>query len=198
MSAEWRPIPSYEGLYEVSNQGDVRSLDRVIRRENILQPLKGKLLAPCLNKKTGYLHVSLCSQGKQRSYHVHALVASAFIGPCPAGQEVRHDDGVRTHNEASNLLYGTRRENIHDKHRHGTTHRGEQIASAKLKKQDVLEIRRHIKDGKTLAYMAGIYGVSNGAIQSIRDGKTWAHLGPIERHQDQPNRPVPARREAAQ
>lgn len=58
--------------------------------------------------------------GRGHSRTVHSLVAAAFIGPCPQGQEVRHKDGTRTNNTADNLEYGTRTDNLRDAIRHGT------------------------------------------------------------------------------
>lgn len=109
MTAEqWLPIPGFEGRYEVSNLGRVRS------RTRVLKPSAGS---------TGYPHVSLPDSSARsgfRVHYVHALVTLAFLGPRPEGQQVRHGDGDRTHCALANLSYGTPVENEADKKRHGT------------------------------------------------------------------------------
>ena len=115
--SNWKDIAGYEGLYQVSDGGQVRSLDRVScygRR------LKGRTLRATPNDKSGHLAVGLWSQGKQRTLYVHRLVAAAFIGPCPDGQEVRHGANGIGDNSVGNLCYGTRSENLLDCRRDGT------------------------------------------------------------------------------
>jgi hypothetical protein len=116
MSAEWRPIPGYEGLYEASDDGQVRSLPRRDWRGRVLS---GRVLKTHRNS-SGYPIVSLCTRGKPRTIYVHQLVAAAFIGPRPAGTETRHLDGDQLNNRAGNLVYGTASENKLDTVRHGT------------------------------------------------------------------------------
>ena len=110
MSDEWRPVPGYEGSYLVSPSGIVRSIPR--RRT------AGGALAVRASK--GYPAVQLWSAGVGRVHRVHRVVAAAFLGPCPDGQEVRHLDGDCSNPAAANLAYGTRGENQLDKRRHGT------------------------------------------------------------------------------
>ena len=112
---EWRPIPGWEGHYEVSVNGEVRSLDRVTTKG---QRLRGKLKAPNV-MPNGYLLVGLY-RGRQRSADtIHRLVMVAFQGPCPAGYEVCHRNGKRDDNRLANLYYGTRSQNNYDRVRHG-------------------------------------------------------------------------------
>ena len=98
MSQQWRDIAGYDGVYQVSNLGQVRNT----QTSKILQPIK---------MKNGRLYVTLSSDGFQRKCTVHGLVALAFLGDCPPGQEIAQKDGDYTHNEASNLEYVTRGEN---------------------------------------------------------------------------------------
>lgn len=115
MSETWKDIPGYEGDYQVSDMGNVRSLDRVVFQANGCRKRKGQLLKP--STVSGYLHVVL---GRQHSYLIHSLVAAAFIGPRPAGCDVRHGPGGKLDNRAVNLSYGTRSENNNDRWRDGT------------------------------------------------------------------------------
>ncbi len=122
MSAdEWRPLTDYEGNYEVSYKGRIRSLDRRVEKlcrwgGTHFRRYKGKILKPTSDSR-GYLMVSV---GFKQHVKVHRAVAAAFIGSRPVGQDVRHRDGCRTNNRADNLLYGTRSQNIFDAVQHGT------------------------------------------------------------------------------
>ena len=109
MSEAWRKVPGFP-LYEVSDQGRVRSL----------RFGKVRLLRPGFNH-FGYGSVHLWREGAKSSTSctVHTLVASAFIGPRPEGQHVRHLDGNPRNNTSGNLSYGTVRENALDTVRHG-------------------------------------------------------------------------------
>lgn len=109
---EWLPVPGYEGLYKVSDEGDVWSAPRPRARGGLLKQF---------GDGHGYPAVTLTMNGVQKRFGVHQLVALAFIGPCPPGQEVRHLDGNPANRSASNLVYGTHGENMHDVIRHGTS-----------------------------------------------------------------------------
>lgn len=124
MSEEWLPVPGWEGVYEVSDLGRVRSLDRIVYAH--FGPLgeydgrrcKGKLLNPTINHE-GYPFVTLCRGKTRRRIAVHALVMLTFEGPAPAGMETRHLNGDNSDPRRVNLKYGTRLENVHDNILHG-------------------------------------------------------------------------------
>jgi hypothetical protein len=107
---QWRPIAGYEGFYEVSDQGRVRSVDRVvIRSTGVAQKNRGRVLRPYLNElRGGYLGVHLCRNSITRTFAVHLLVAAAFV-PNPENlPEVDHRDRVRVNNAALNLRWASR------------------------------------------------------------------------------------------
>lgn len=118
-SPEWRPIPGYEGYYEVSSQGQIRGVDRFVPQGNHKMFITGKVLTPAQHP-TGHLWVNLRKHGRSKKMYVHRAVAFAFIGECPEEQEVRHLDGDATNNFVENIKYGTRSENLYDKVAHGT------------------------------------------------------------------------------
>ena len=112
----WKPVPGYEGCYEVSDRGSVRSLDRVARDG---KRLRGQAIAPW-QMPSGHLRVGLTRNGIKRTLKVHRLVLLAFVGPPPTGMEVLHRDGDPTNNTLENLRWGTKSENSRDQLAHGT------------------------------------------------------------------------------
>lgn len=118
---EWRPVLGWEGLYEVSSQGQVRSLPRtVLVRTGGTRRIQGRLMKQKINHL--YRKLTLAHQGSIKYACVHQLVCEAFHGPRPEGQVVRHKNGQYLDNRAENLEWGTRRENGLDMLRHGTSH----------------------------------------------------------------------------
>lgn len=117
----WKPIPGYEGFYEVSDQGRVRSLDHdVILHHGGVRTQRGKILSPHRRwAKEPYLKVNLNKFGDKKTADVHVLVCTAFHGERPDGMHVRHLNGDATDNRAVNLAWGTVSENAIDTVRHG-------------------------------------------------------------------------------
>jgi hypothetical protein len=113
ITEEWRPVPGYEGIYEVSNLGRIYSVKRfgVSRSGHLLKP--GVMAS-------GHLSIGLRRGAgvKVKRYGVHRLVMLAFVGPCPEGMETRHLDGDPANNGLNNLRYGTRSENMLDRFVH--------------------------------------------------------------------------------
>lgn len=119
-SETWVPIPQYEGKYEASSMGKIRSVSRIIIDKNGKpHPVKGRIRKTPLCD--GYPQISLGGD-KKTVTKVHRLVAAAFIGPRPAGMEVRHLNGDPTDNRVENLQYGTPSENSYDTVKHGNSH----------------------------------------------------------------------------
>jgi thymidylate synthase (FAD) len=113
----WRAVAGWEGLYEVSDKGRVRT---VSMRQGVRELHKPRKAAVGAN---GYDVVSLSRGGKTRTYTAHRLVLEAFEGPCPPGHVARHLDGNRAHNRLENLTWGTAEENARDRIRHGSQQR---------------------------------------------------------------------------
>lgn len=109
---EWRVVPGYEGLYEVSNTGRVRSFDRYVKYSNGQIHLhKGKVLSPGKNTK-GYLFVILTCNRKRKTINVHRLVAIAFLPNPDNLPEVNHIDEDKTNNRVENLEWCDRNYNL--------------------------------------------------------------------------------------
>lgn len=111
----WKPIVGYEGSYEVSNLGRVKSLTRVTDRG---RKWRGRMMTP-YPMRNGYLIVTLWRNGRQRTQLVHRLVLAAFVGPPKGGQEGLHRDGNQTNNTLVNLAWGSHSENQLDQVAHG-------------------------------------------------------------------------------
>lgn len=126
----WLPVPGYEGYYEVSSEGRVRSLDRFVDHASRWGGTyrgfcRGKVLSTSpTDQRRGDFHqkIGLCRDGKRSGQLVHRLVMLAFVGPCPDGMEVCHNNGDPTDNRLSNLRYDTRAENMLDIVRSGEHH----------------------------------------------------------------------------
>ena len=118
MNENWRPIPGYEGVYEVSDLGRVRSLDRIDARG---RRICGRALRPGITR-SGHLQVNLCLDGKRRWTYVHRLVLMTFVGPAPEGMEGCHGNGRPADNRLANLRWASQSENNRDRVRHGTHH----------------------------------------------------------------------------
>lgn len=172
----WRAIPGWEGLYEASSMGRIRSVDRTIVRNGRLTLLRGRVLRPSADAR-GYLRVALSKNGVHSFRKVHHLVLDAFVGPKPEGLETRHfPDNDRRNNRIGNISWGTSAENADDRRNMGTQHRGSRTGGSKLKEADIPAIRNmHLKGG-SLCDIAHLYSVSETTIYNIVRGKTWRHV----------------------
>lgn len=179
----WKPIPGFEGEYEVSSRGRVRSLDRVKtylgrrggRPMDISIPLRGKEIKGVIDR--GYVNVKL-GIGSGAHYHVgiHRLICMAFHGPCPDGMQAAHINGDRMDNRPENLIWATPSENCKHRAGHGTTIMGELSPNAKLTNEHVLAARDLSSAGWSPQRIADIFGVRGSTIARILRGTGWKHV----------------------
>ena len=173
----WRPVVGHEGLYEVSDRGAVRSvLRKIIDTRGVARTFRSCLLRPTHEGNPGYAVVSLYRDRGRTTVRVHVLVAAAFLGPRPTGQEVAHGDGDPTHNCLRNLRYATPSGNQRDREPHGTSNRGERNASAVLSSAAVLGIDGHLRAGRKQCDVAAEFGVRRTTVSAIATGRSWAHV----------------------
>lgn len=166
----WKPVVGIEERYEVSDLGRVRSA----KTKMILKTTKkgGK------NNAKKYDGVTLSVNGKVYGRYVHRLVAAAFIGPCPIGEEVLHGPGGSDDNSLANIRYGTHAENQRQMISDNTVPRGSGHPNAKLDEIKVAAIKWWTTFGCNETQLAKNYGVNKTTIYSIKTGKTWAHVEP--------------------
>ena len=107
---EWKYIQGFEGFYQVSNLGNIRSVDRTVKTHHGNRIVKGKKLSPSKSKQTGYYQIHLYKFGCVYRYNVHSLVAKAFV-PQNGKSYVNHKDGNKENNSADNLEWVTNAEN---------------------------------------------------------------------------------------
>ena len=166
----WKDIPGYEGRYQASNLGQIRSLDQIVRcgrGGKGIRLREGRVLRPAGQQSDPHLRVTLGN--KAPGTLVHVLVARTFLGPRPDGCDVRHLDGDPLNNRVENLAYGTRTENILDVYRIGRPWR-------KLTAEDVLVIRDRLAAGEKGRTLAKEYGVGETCISAIKTGRRYAWL----------------------
>lgn len=171
---QWLSIEGYEGLYAVSDEGEVMSM-------NFAKSGLPGIMATRLRR--GYASVGLrWRESKCKDFTVHALVASAFIGKRPKGLAINHKDGNKLNNRASNLEYVTYSENT--RHAYGLGilkgRKGENHHLRKLNDASIVDIRNRLAAGEMQASIGALYGVDQSCISSIKHGKLWSHV-PDER-----------------
>ena len=176
ISEYWQDINEYEGLYQVSNCGRVKSLDRTVHYKNGKRHLhKGLILAP-LPTHHGYVRVCLRKPDNIKYRFIHQLVLESFIGKSPLGYQVNHIDGNKQNNYVGNLEYITPSGNRHHAYQTGLQKpiRGIDHHNAKLTVAQVKEIRTLI--GKIPQKdIANKFNVSPSSIGDIKFGRTWAY-----------------------
>jgi hypothetical protein len=167
----WRDVIGYEGSYQVSNLGRLKSLTRKMFGSNKI--VKGKFIRPSNNK--GYLYVVLRKNGLPSTFVVHILAAKAFI-PNPLNlPEVNHKNLVKSDNRVENLEWNTKQDNMDHAKRNGVIERGEDASLAKLKWTEIKEIRKsYFEDINAKQRTLGEkYNVRGQNISSILQNKTW-------------------------
>jgi hypothetical protein len=176
---QWKPVLGFEGAYEVSTLGRVRSLTRITRDcWGGTRTWPGRMLKPKPGKKYGYVNLRLHANGKSRSTSIHVLVAEVFV-PNPENKpEVNHKNSDRTCNRATNLEWMTKSEQQHHAFKYGfkTGARGTRQWMSKLKEKDVREIRKQCAAGKPESQIARDFSICQQHVHNIVTFKKWAWL----------------------
>lgn len=178
----WKDIKGYEGVYQVSNMGRVKSLDRLVEYKNGKNvPKKGRFLKPDIGK-SNYGRVTLRDGEKSNRSFVHRLVALEFLGNPFEGKvlkgktEVNHMDGNTFNNKLTNLEWVTKEENMLHARENGFTAHGSINGRAILDDRDISVVRRLYDKGVTQQVLSEAYGVSRANISNIVNVKTWKRI----------------------
>lgn len=168
----WADVPGYEGHYQVSNLGRVRSLDRIVTHKNGAKHFKEGQIQKPQDNGNGRLYKQLKRDGTYKNYYISRLVMLAFVGERPEGYAICHDDGDIKNNRLDNLRYDTNLENNIDQFRHDTEGRGA------LPLRTVLEIRKKLDSDNTITTreLATKHNVEIHVIQGIRNRLNYSWL----------------------
>lgn len=165
----WKDIEWYKGLYQVSSEGKVRSLDRYEKSKGgSLRFRKGRILAQT-KRKNGYLTVSLNREGVNKKHLIHRLVAKAFIHNIKNLPEVNHEDGNKENNHTYNQKHAF--DNGLQKARRGSSN-----GQAKLNENEINEIKKLYTLGRySKSILGNMFGISRSQVGRIVRGERWAH-----------------------
>lgn len=175
----WKPVKGYESYYEVSNEGNIRTIERIIKLPTHQYLKKQKLLTQFKDRR-GYFHVKLYDgNGKCKSLTTHRIVALTFLNNPKELIEVNHIDHNKHNNCLSNLEWITRSDNIKHSYsfRDPKTYKGSANKNSKLTESEVINIRKEYKTTKTTyKQLSNKYNVGITLISYIVNNKIWTHV----------------------
>jgi len=180
-TVEYRDVPNFPGR-RVGSDGSVWGCLYPKRGGKRGEQAIGDWRRLCTRVlRSGYEGIVLSHLQKNTHKLIHHIVLEAFIGPRPSGKEARHLNGNRLDNRLCNLSWGTKRENMDDRKKHGREYRacGEKNPAAKLSCERVVEIRDRCAGGESHATVASDCGVSRETVSMIARRATWAHLNQV-------------------
>lgn len=161
-------IPGYEGMYSITTDGEVWSFKKWRGRTGPLQLSLGRT-------REGYSTVHLCKKGRRFARYVHRVVMETYVGPCPEGMLICHNNGDPADNRLSNLRHGTPVDNAADVKLHGR-----QCGRPRsLSEKEAKEIKAHLKRGGPSGFQASLarkYGISPQLVCCIKKGRKWADV----------------------
>lgn len=176
----WKDVKGFEGKYQISNYGNVRSVPRKVKGTNgRIQNRKG-VFKKSREDKDGYLTVNFYTEKGNRPKKIHRLVAESFIPNKDHHKEVNHIDGDKTNNHVSNLEWTDRKGNIKHSVQSGLVLKGEKCPGAKLTNQQADEIRELYATKKYKQIeIAEMYGITDGQISRIVNNLAYKTEGKI-------------------
>lgn len=173
MTEEWASIKNWEGFYEVSNTGKIRSVDRLVVYSNNKRRVYKGIIKKLSTDKDGYLKVNLYNKDKNECNKVHCFVANAFLPKIDGKDKINHKDGNKKNNNVSNLEWVTHEENMYHASKMG-------LVKSKISDDDYLFIKnnyipRHPELGRKA--LEKRFGISKTHISQIVSGsRTRKHL----------------------
>lgn len=183
VTEEWRSVPGYEGIYEASNKGRVRSLDRVIvQRHGISRRFQGKILNPTIRSRSyKYQCVNLAKDTVHTFTPVHHVICLTFNGPKPFPEAVcRHLDDNSENNVPENLAWGTVLDNETDKDKNGRRPRGETHPNVYITEDQARHVLALSSGGMRQCEIRDATGMPKAMVQRIVSRTTWKHLEDVK------------------
>jgi len=162
----WKAIPDFEGYYEASSYGQIRSVKRIIKSGKLNVCLKGRILKQ-RTMPSGYKMVGLFKLGVRYNDVVHRIIAKTFLDNSFAHREVNHKNGIKSDNNIQNLEWCNRSQNI----RHSYDVLGAESYISKLTKPDVLAIFK--KYSEFINELSSFYNVDSSVIKRVIKGRTY-------------------------
>jgi len=178
MEEVWKPVLGYEGYYEVSNRGRVRSVDRDVNYVYGKRRVKGRVLKQETSNR-GYKRVHVSANGVSKHLTVHREVSKAFIPNPEDKRTINHKNCDKTDNSVNNLEWATYSENHNHAHKNGLSNvpKGSKHHNSKLNESQVREIKKRLDTGdETQGEIAKDYPVTATSISTINTGKLWNHI----------------------
>ena len=176
MEEIWKDVIGYEGLYQVSNYGNIKGLERVCGHyKGGLRTYKERMLSRTLHKD-GYLKVGLTKDSQLRQFSIHRLVCEAFLENKENKPHVNHINGIKTDNRLENLEWVTCSENLSHAFRIGLrSQNGEKNHRATLTEDQVFQIKYSLNhlNNKDVAI---IFSIKANEVARIRRGERWKHI----------------------
>ena len=179
----WKPIKDYEGIYEISNLGRVKSLIRLKKgAKNITYLIKEKILKQNFDKD-GYCIINLYKNSKLKTFKIHRLVAECFIKNIDNKKQVNHINGIKHDNRLENLEWCTTSENVIHALRTGLKIplKGENCKASKLTEKIVIEILTKKKESNGKKYWGAKeislkYNIKMNCISEVSSRRNWKHI----------------------
>lgn len=180
MKEIWKDINGYNGMYQVSNLGRVKSLDRKRycgHKNSEPQLIKGRILKQRYDR-AGYIRVKLSKNSTSKLVTLHRLLAVNFIDNPYNKPNVNHIDGDKSNNSLDNLEWCTQKENVQHSFKTGLSkaRKGEKNNLSKLKENDIKEIRKLHRQKMTQTEISKMFNVSIANISEIVNYKTWKEV----------------------
>ena len=166
MTEIWKDIEDYEGKYEVSNLGRIKSLKRL---DSIGKPIKERILKS--SSWHGYLKIRLCKNGKTHSFRINRLVAIHFVANPDSKPQVNHIDGNKTNNSVTNLEWNNSSENLTHASKNGLLK-----PFSKLTKEEVKSIRALKDKGISQENIGKMFNISRREVGYIHNKKCWVNI----------------------
>lgn len=173
---EWTQMEGFEGVFDMSNLGRIKSLERLSPYKHSFRKVKEKILTASVNRYNYYKY-TLCYNKKYTNVLLHRMIAIHFIENPENKPEVNHIDGVTTNNDLWNLEWNTPKENIANAFKLGAMYcrKGTRNNGSKMTEAQVLEIRE-LKGKMTYPEISKIYGIDVSTIGNIINRKSWNHI----------------------